>query len=141
MGNDKSLLVRKAGKNIAIVQDCSTVWEIGKGLIGKEEPVINRHNLYEGLLLRIPVWRQQFSGLINSIHMIGMKYPISVFWISCGRIVDKAIALPGFHIYSPSHPSSVVLELPEKAFYELNVGDFITISNANQSIHSQMEYA
>lgn len=130
MGNEKRLLIGKAGNNIAIVQDCSTVWEIGKGLIGKEEPVLNGNNLYEGLLLRIPVWRQRFSGLINSIHMIGMKYPISVFWISGGKIVDKVIAFPGFHIYSPSHPSSVVLELPEKAFCELDCGDFITISNA-----------
>lgn len=130
MGNEKRLLIGKAGNNIAIVQDCSTVWKIGKGLIGKEEPVLNGNNLYEGLLLRIPVWRQRFSGLINSIHMIGMKYPISVFWISGGIIVDKVIASPGFHIYSPSHPSSVVLELPEKAFCEFDCGDFITISNA-----------
>ncbi|MBQ4514836.1 MAG: hypothetical protein II969_17720 [Anaerolineaceae bacterium] len=139
MRNDKRLLIGKAGKNIAIVQECSTAWEIGKGLIGKEKPVLNRDNLYEGLLLRIPGWRQKFSGFINSIHMIGMKYLISVFWIYDSKIVDKVIAFPGFHVYSPSHPSSAVLELPEMAFCEFNVGDLITISNIDHPICSQTE--
>ena len=139
MRNDKRLLIGKAGKNIAIVQECSTAWEVGKGLIGKEKPVLNEDDLYEGLLLRIPRWRQKFSGLINSIHMIGMKYLISVFWISDNKIVDKAIAFPGFHVYSPSHPSSAVLELPEMAFCEFNVGDLISISNIDNENSSQTE--
>lgn len=139
MIKNRRLLINKNGINFALVNDCRTAWEIGKGLLGAEEPALDENNLFEGLLLRIPAWRQKFSGLINSIHMIGMRYPISVFWISDCRIVDKVLAVPGCHIYSPSHPASAVLELPEAAFDKLDVGDSLKISDIDCLISTQTE--
>ena len=139
MKKENRLLISKNGENIALVRDCRTAWEIGIGLIGTKESAHNENKLYEGVLLRIPVWRQKFSGLVNSIHMIGMKYPISVFWISGSRIVDKVLGVPGCHIYSPSHPASAVLELPEAAFNELIVGDSLTVAGTDYSIISKAE--
>ena len=55
--------------------------------------------------------------------MIGMKYPLSVFWISDDRVTEKVLAEPGFHIYSPSFPSSAVIELSVKAISAFSVGD------------------
>ena len=139
MQKKRRLLVNRKGINFALVRDCRSAWEVGRGLLGAEEPAINENNLFEGVLLRIPAWRQKFSGLINSIHMIGMKYPISVFWISDGIIVDKILAVPGWHIYSSSHPASEVLELPEAAFEKLNIGDSLKISETDCSISTRMK--
>ncbi len=121
----KKLLIGRNGQNIARVEDLSSVLDIGKGLIGSEEPGIYE-GLFEGILLRIPGYRRKCSGIINSVHMIGMRYPISVFWISKNVIVDMAYAVPGFHIYSPGHPSEAVLELPKEAYSVLNTGDVLT---------------
>ena len=139
MKKKRRLLINKKDINFALVSECRTVWETGRGLLGAAEPAIDENNLFEGVLLRIPAWRQKFSGLINSIHMIGMKYPISVFWISDSKIVDKVLAVPGCHIYSPSHPASDVLELPKSAFDKLNIGDSLIISDIDGSISTRTE--
>ena len=122
MKSESMLSISCCGKEIAIVRECSSFLEIGKGLLGSAEPDIMQ-GLFGGVLLRIPGYRQRFSGLINSIHMIGMKYPISVFWISDNRVIEKVLAEPGFHIYSPSQPSSAVIELSSKALTAFSVGD------------------
>ena len=125
MRKGKQLLIRRGGQNIALVEDLSSVLDIGKGLIGSREPDISE-GLFEGVLLQTPGYRKKCRGIINSIHMIGMRYPISVFWISENIIVDKAYAMPGFHVYSSNRPSTAVLELSKKAFSVLNTGDVLT---------------
>ena len=130
MKKERKLLIGKNGVNIALVEDLSSIPDIGKGLIGSDEPGM-AEDLFEGILLRIPGYRKKFSGIINSVHMIGMRYPISVFWIYEDTIVDKAFALPGFHIYSPGKPTSAVLELPKEAFPVLDIGDILTFGNAD----------
>ena len=121
----KQLLIRRGGQNIALVEDLSSVLDIGKGLIGSREPDITE-GLFEGVLLQTPGYRKKCRGIINSIHMIGMRYPISVFWISENIIVDKAYAMPGFHVYSSNRPSTAVLELSKEAFSVLNTGDVLS---------------
>ena len=121
----KQLLIRRGGQNIALVEDLSSVLDIGRGLIGSQEPDITE-GLFEGVLLRTPGYRKKCRGIINSIHMIGMRYPISVFWISENIIVDKAHAKPGIHVYSSNRPSTAVLELSKEAFPVLNTGDVLS---------------
>ena len=125
MRKEKQLLIRRGGQNIALVEDLSSVLDIGKGLIGSREPDISE-GLFEGVLLQTPGYRKKCRGIINSIHMIGMRYPISVFWISENIIVDKAYAMPGFHVYSSNRPSTAVLELSKEAFSVLNTGDVLS---------------
>ncbi|MBQ6342591.1 MAG: hypothetical protein IJI41_05665 [Anaerolineaceae bacterium] len=135
--NNNRLLISKYGKDIANVRECSTAWEIGIGLIGEKQKAAATGELYQGIYLRIPSWRRKYSGFINSIHMIGMKYPIAAFWVFENIVVDKVLAVPGFHIYSPSHAASGVIELPEQALSDLNIGELISISYVNPPQNSQ----
>ena len=132
MNSENKLLISSGGESVALVRECSSFLEIGKGLLGSAEPE-DTHGLFGGVLLRIPAYRQRFSGLINSIHMIGMKYPLSVFWISEGRVTEKVLAEPGFHIYSPSFPSAAVIELPGRAISSFSVGDKLTFEKIKAS--------
>ena len=132
MDREKKLVIKSGGRSVALVRECSSLFEIGKGLLGSAEPE-DIQGLFAGVLLRIPGYRQHFSGLINSIHMIGMKYPVSVFWVSGNRIAEKVLAEPGFHIYSPSQPSSAVIELSAKAFSAFSVGDELTFEKIKES--------
>ena len=102
MNSENKLLISSGGEIVALVRECSSFLDIGKGLLGSAEPE-DTQGLFGGVLLRIPGYRQRFSGLINSIHMIGMKYPLSVFWISEGRynrtgLPYKAQCPPSHHI-------------------------------------------
>ena len=132
MNRENKLLISCRGRSVALVRECSSLLEIGKGLLGSAEPE-DIQGVFEGVLLRIPGYRQHFSGLINSIHMIGMKYPVSVFWVSDNRIAEKVLAEPGFHIYSPSQPSSAVIELSAKAFSAFSIGDELTFEKVKSS--------
>lgn len=124
--SEKKYLIRKSGHCFAIVRDSSSFWQTGIGLIGSCEPGFH-DGFYTGILFQIPGCRRKFSGLINSIHMIGMRYPISVFWVNGNKVVDRACAVPGFRIYSPKHPSTCVIELNKEAYDELNIGDILSI--------------
>ncbi|MBQ6517645.1 MAG: DUF192 domain-containing protein [Anaerolineaceae bacterium] len=132
MHRGNKLLISCRGRSIALVRECSSFLEIGKGLLGSSEPE-DIQGLFRGVLLRIPEYRQRFSGLINSIHMIGMKYPLSVFWISDNRVTEKVLAEPGFHIYSPAFPSSAVIELSGKAISAFSAGDELSIETVKAS--------
>ena len=74
--------------------------------------------------MEVPDWRKQRSGFVNSIHMIGMKYPIFVMWVDeDNKVTDTCIAEPGLHIYSPKHPCSCTIELETEAGDCFEVGD------------------
>ena len=113
----------KNGKKIASVYKCSNPMESGVGLL--QTPELKKENGYHtGIIMPIPCIRQKFSGFINSIHMIGMKYPISVFWTDdAGVVVTKYYAVPGFRVYSPTKPSVNIIELDSEAINTINVGD------------------
>ena len=130
MKEKQSLFIRRNGEMIATVKECSSLWDTGRGLIGVSGLSVRDH-VYEGILLRIPSFRQRFGGLINSVHMIGMRFPISVFWICANTVVDKILARPGFHVYSPSCPCSAILELPEDALSAISIGDALEISKSS----------
>ncbi len=123
---EKKFLIRKDGHCFALVRDCSSFWSTGIGLIGSREPAL-QDGLYSGVLFHIPGYRRKCTGFINSIHMIGMMYPISVFWLNGNTVVDKAYAVPGLHIYSPAHPATHVLELNKEALHEVNIGEVLSI--------------
>ena len=114
------------GKTIAKAHKCTSAAETGIGLL--KTPALSSENGYHtGIIMPIPRARQKYSGFINSIHMIGMKYPIAAFWLDKnGTVVTKVHALPGFRIYSPSKPSAYVIELDSDAYDVINVGDVLT---------------
>ncbi|MBQ6520226.1 MAG: DUF192 domain-containing protein [Anaerolineaceae bacterium] len=117
------IIVYKNDIPVAEVKRCDSSLDTGIGLLGT--PELNKKNgIHDGILMPIPEYRKKFKGFINSIHMIGMKYPISVFWLDEeGFVVDSAYAVPGFHIYSPKKPSANILELDRSAIDDIQTGD------------------
>ena len=117
------------GEKIAEVHKCKPSVETGVGLL--KTPELKKENgFHTGIIMPIPISRQKYAGFINSIHMIGMKYPISVFWVNKeGIVVTKVYAMPGFRIYSPKKPSVCVIELDITAYHVINIGDKLTFED------------
>ncbi len=119
--------VIRNGETVAKVHKCVSAAETGIGLLGTPE-LRKENGCHTGIIMPIPRARQKYTGFINSIHMIGMKYPIAVFWVDKdGTVVTKAYALPGFRIYSPDNPAAYVIELDVDACDVINVGDVLTL--------------
>jgi len=65
----------------------------------------------EGILMAMPGARRGKRGVVTSIHMIGMKFPICVAWLDqAGRVVHSTAARPGGLYYSSPAPAWYVLE-------------------------------
>lgn len=68
--------------------------------------------LGEGVLMTMPWPRSGGFGLLTSIHMVGMKFPIAVAWINRNyQVVDAKLASPGGLIYATWKPASFILEV------------------------------
>ena len=128
---NKDTAIFRYGQKIAEVHRCTSSVETGVGLL--KTPELKRENgLHTGIIMPIPVSRQKYSGFINSIHMIGMKYPIAVFWVDKdGVVVTKVYAMPGFRVYSPKKPSVCVIELNSEAYHAIDVGDKLVFEDLN----------
>jgi uncharacterized membrane protein (UPF0127 family) len=76
------------------------------GLLGRDQLALN-----EGILMTMPWPRSGGSGLLTSIHMVGMKFPIVVAWVTRDHIVaDVKIAKPGGLMYGTWRAASFILE-------------------------------
>ncbi len=76
------------------------------GLLGRA-----RLDLDEGVLMTMPWPRSGGWGLLTSIHMVGMRFPIAVAWVTRDRVVaDVMIAKPGGLMYATWKPASYILE-------------------------------
>jgi uncharacterized membrane protein (UPF0127 family) len=65
----------------------------------------------EGILMEMPGSRRGKKGLMTSIHMIGMRFPICVAWLDQdGRVVHSTLARPWGLYYSSPAPAWYVLE-------------------------------
>lgn len=65
----------------------------------------------EGILMEMPGSRQGKKGVVTSIHMIGMKFPICVAWLDQeGRVVHSTLAKPWGLYYGSPEPAWYVLE-------------------------------
>jgi uncharacterized membrane protein (UPF0127 family) len=65
----------------------------------------------EGILMAMPTARQGKKGVVTSIHMMGMKFPICAAWLDQeGRVVHATIAKPWGLYYASPEPAWYVLE-------------------------------
>lgn len=65
----------------------------------------------EGILMEMPGSRQGKKGVVTSIHMMGMKFPICVAWLDQeGQVVHATIAKPWGLYYASPEPAWYVLE-------------------------------
>ena len=92
-----------------------------QGLLGKREL-----GQQEGALLVMPERRRRRSGLVTSIHTIGMRFPITVAWLADdGEIVHVNLARPGRPYFGSPHPASYVLEAHPELRSRFEVGSII----------------
>jgi uncharacterized membrane protein (UPF0127 family) len=106
---DKSRIVIFSGDQTVAdnVTYCSSHGSRRDGLLGRALLAEN-----EGILMEIPKSRQGKSGLINSIHMLGMRFPIAAAWLDQeGSIVHSVLAKKWRPYYGTSKASWFILEL------------------------------
>ena len=85
---------------------CSSSASRREGLLGLEELKPG-----EGLLMAMPKGRRGKKGLVTSIHMIGMRFPICVAWLDeGGKVVYSALARAGGLYYASPEGAWYVLE-------------------------------
>jgi uncharacterized membrane protein (UPF0127 family) len=93
-----------------------------QGLLGKSE--LGRR---EGVLLVMPERRRRRSGLVTSIHTIGMRFTITVTWLADdGEIVHVVLARPWRPYFGSPHPASYVLEVHPELLSRFEIGSILT---------------
>ncbi len=93
-----------------------------QGLLGKRE--LGRR---EGVLLVMPEKRRRRSGLVTSIHTLGMKFPITTVWLADdGEIVHVVLARPWRPYFGSPHPASYVLEVHPELRSRLEISSILT---------------
>jgi len=93
-----------------------------EGLLGRME--LSRR---EGALLVMPEGRRRRSGLVTSIHTLGMRFPIMAVWLADdGEIVHVALARPWRPHFGSPNPASYVLEVHPDLRSRLEVGSILT---------------
>jgi len=85
---------------------CSSAASRGEGLLGLAELRPG-----EGLLMAMPRWRRGKKGLMTSIHMVGMRFPIFAAWLDeGGKVVHSTVARAGGLYFASPEPAWYVLE-------------------------------
>ncbi|MBM3122845.1 MAG: DUF192 domain-containing protein [Chloroflexi bacterium] len=108
---------------------CSSSGSRREGLLGLSElkPA-------EGILMQMPRSRQGKRGLVTSIHMIGMKFPICVAWLDeHGRVVHSTVARPWGLYYGSPEPAWFVLEAHPSLGGELQNGVLVEWEQVEES--------
>lgn len=83
--------------------------------------------LDEGLLL---VGRRD-SRLDSSIHMLFVRFDLSVIWIDSDmRVVDKILARAWRPAYFPKKPARYALEIHPQRWEEFQIGDRVKFTDA-----------
>jgi uncharacterized membrane protein (UPF0127 family) len=81
----------------------------------------------EGILMEMPGSRRGKRGLVTSIHMLGMRFPIAAAWLDGnGRIVHSTVAKPWGPYYASPEPAWFVLEVHPDSIGDLEVGQVVT---------------
>lgn len=75
---------------------------------------------YDGILMN-----HKFESRINaSIHMLFMRFSITVLWLNKdAQVIDKKICMPWRLMYAPSLPAQFIIETSPEAFNRFNVDD------------------
>lgn len=118
----KTARISNKSNYIATVNYCDTPRSRRIGLL---RSLIDEHS---GILMTVPAWRQNMSGFANSIHMIGMKYPIFVLWLDAKFCVRySTVAEPGFRFYLPPCGASFIAELHISTSNQIIEGDSLSV--------------
>lgn len=81
----------------------------------------------EGLLL---VFGRN-SRIDSSIHMLGVRFDLAVFWINSGMIVvDKILASAGKSAFFSKEPARYVLEVHASRLNDFQIGQRVIFQNA-----------
>ena len=81
----------------------------------------------EGLLL---VFGRD-SRVDSSIHMLGVRFDLAVFWINANmQVVDKIVARAGKPAYMSKEPARYVLEVHASRINDLEIGQTVQFQNA-----------
>jgi uncharacterized membrane protein (UPF0127 family) len=101
------LVLKMGGQVIASkVIYCSSSASRREGLLGLDE--LRRE---EGILMAMPASRRGKRGLVTSIHMLGMRFPICVAWLNeIGEVVHSTVATSRGLYYSSPEPAWYVVE-------------------------------
>ncbi len=100
---------------------CTSRHSRRKGLLGRSQLTVN-----EGILMELPDYRKGKAGVVNSIHMLGMRFSIAAAWLNLdGRIVHSVLARKWHPYYGTSHPSWYILELHPSRLSLLPTGAWI----------------
>jgi uncharacterized membrane protein (UPF0127 family) len=75
------------------------------------------------------VFLYEHESILNAtIHMLFMRFSITVIWVNKENIiVDKSLAKPWRFAYAPKKPANIIYELHETVYDEFNIGDKIKI--------------
>jgi uncharacterized membrane protein (UPF0127 family) len=77
----------------------------------------------EGILMEMPGARRGKKGLVTSIHMLGMRFPICIAWLDDqGKVVHSTVAKPWGLYYGSPKPAWYVLEAHPDRISDLGVG-------------------
>lgn len=101
---------------------CSSSASRREGLLGLDE--LGRG---EGILMAMPASRRGKRGLVTSIHMLGMRFPICVAWLNeDGEVVHSTVATPRGLYYSSPERAWYVLEAHPDLISVLKSGVVVT---------------
>jgi uncharacterized membrane protein (UPF0127 family) len=71
------------------------------------------------------------SRLDASIHMLFVRFDLSVIWInSAMQVVDKVLARSWRPAYFPKHPAKYVLEIHPERWQDFEIGDGVEFKDA-----------
>jgi uncharacterized membrane protein (UPF0127 family) len=117
------LVLKVSGQVIADrVILCSSSVSRREGLLGLDE--LGRG---EGILMAMPASRRGKRGLVTSIHMLGMRFPICVAWLNeDGEVVHSTVATPRGLYYSSPERAWYVLEAHPDLINVLKSGVVVT---------------
>jgi uncharacterized membrane protein (UPF0127 family) len=117
------LILKVDGRVIASrVIYCSSAASRREGLLGLDE--LRRE---EGILMAMPKSRRGKKGLVTSIHMLGMGFPICAAWLDeQGKVVHSTVATPRGLYYSSPEPAWYVLEAHPDLIGVLKCGVVVT---------------
>lgn len=101
---------------------CNSSASRREGLLGLDE--LRRG---EGILMAMPASRRGKRGLVTSIHMLGMRFPICAAWLNeGGEVVYSTVARPWGLYYGSPAPAWYVLETHPDLIEVLKPGVVVT---------------
>lgn len=118
--NDGAHLTLKVDGNVIAdrVIYCSSSSSRREGLLS-----LDRLEREEGILMEMPRSRRGKKGLVTSIHMLGMRFPICAAWFDDqGKVVHSTVAKPWGLYYGSPKPAWYVLEVHPQLISDLGVG-------------------